>query len=476
MITMRTVIKSRREEGAAILLVLAAVMVLLILGAAIFLVARVSLERAAANTDSGRALAAAEAGLQNAASTLAGSPVVPSATPVTMALQDMAGDGQYEVSYVAPTALPWFSITSTGYYASKADALGKRRLKAECFALSPWDFIYAGGMTGATVNGNVKVHGPFYVNDNLTMSGTAGVYGGPLILYNTSAPGNADAILDSASASIGTSGKNITVFIDGQISGHMNSVYTDVVYPWAPELTFPELTEDELKKYRAVPADSPWLGDVERPTAVWDSDYVTDIDTALTFSKTSKPLPTDSQFKGSGVSWTWSGSKGDDLTITFDNSGGVHPILFVDGDLTMDGGSGGLNSVRYEGIGTIVASGKIAISGNLVPTGSTLTGSPAACAGFPGTNALGLITRGKVNFEGQQDEWLAAAVYAGGEATFSKQGNLRGALVTREMNLGNQVPELWAEGGFSFKLPPRMPGADNRIKSIIGWTELSPYP
>jgi Tfp pilus assembly protein PilX len=475
---MNRMMRTRREEGAALLLILGAVMVLMILGAAIFLVARVSLERAAANTDSGRALAAAESGLQNTASALSTSPVVPSATPVTLPLTDMAGDGQYEATYVAPTALPWFSITSTGYYATKADALGRRRIKAECFALSPWDFIYAGGMTGATVNGNVSVHGPFYVNDDLTMSGDAGVYGGPLILYNTSAPGNADVNLESNSARLGDPSKYITIFMDGQIytppAG--GDLYLEDVYPWAPELSFPDLTEEELDNYRYDNASSPWLGDLERPTAVWDTDSTTNYSTGLTFNKTNKPLATDARLKGTKVTWRWEGTNNKpNLIITFDNSGGVRPILFIDGDLTITGGAGGLNAVRYEGVGTIVVSGRIAISGNLVPNGSTLAGKPAQCAGFPDTNALGLVTRNDVDFYGQQDEWLAAAVYAGGEATFSKQGNLRGALVTREMNLGTQIPELWAEGGFSFKLPPRMPGADTRIRSIIGWTELNPY-
>jgi hypothetical protein len=246
------------------------------------------------------------------------------------------------------------------------------------------------------------------------------------------------------------------------------------VYSWAPELEFPDLTEPELAYYRVDNASSPWLADTERPAAVWDQDASINNTNDLTFSKTSRPLSTDTRLKGGRVSWTWSG---DNLTIIFDNTGDIKPILFVDGNLNIFGGSGQL-TVRYQGAGTIVASGSIAITGDLVPVGSTMTsdGLTTTLVGFPTTNRLGLITRNNVNFEAGSSHWIGAALYAGGEASFSLQGNLRGSIVTRKLNLGNQVPKLWTEPGFSAKLPPRMPGSDIRVHSIIGWTELTPSP
>ncbi|MHB0978592.1 MAG: hypothetical protein ACYC5Q_00685 [Thermoleophilia bacterium] len=467
-------IRIRREDGVAILTVMLAVMLLAILSAALFLVARVSLERAAATTDSTRALDAAESGLETAAAAIIQGGFTAGQTGTLSG--SLAGDGEYEVTWTAETALPWFTMISTGYYPSKAAPVGRRRVQAEVFSLNPWDFQYAGGMTGATVNGNVQVHGPFYVNDNLTLSGTAGVFDGPLILFDMSAPGDGDLILDSNSADIGTSADLVALFIDGVVDTKKtpNSYHADPVYSWAPELEFPDLTEPELAYYRYDPTPSPWKDDTERPTAVWDTDTSTNYNTNLTFSKTSKPLSTDARLKGSRVSWTWSGN---DLTIAFDNTGGIHPILFVDGDLTIDGGAGGL-TVRYQGAGTIVTKGSIAITGNLVPVGSTMpnNGDPATLTGFPATNRLGLITLNNINFEGSGSEWLAAALYAGGKASFSKQGNLRGSVVTRLLDLGNQVPKLWTEPGFSATLPPRMPGSDVRINSIIGWSELTPTP
>ncbi len=465
-------IRIRREDGVAILTVMLAVMLLAILSAALFLVARVSLERAAATTDSTRALDTAESGLETAAAAIIQGGFTAGQTGTLTG--SLAGKGEYEVTWTAETALPWFTMISTGYYPDKTAPVGRRRVQAEVFSLNPWDFQYAGGMTGATVNGNVRVYGPFYVNDNLTLSGTAGVFGGPLIIFDTTAPGNGDLILNSNSADIGTSTDPVALFIDGVVNTmtNPNSYHADPIYSWAPELEFPDLTEPELAYYRYDNTSSPWLTDTERPTAVWDTDTSTNYSTNLTFSKTSKPLSTDARLKGSRVSWTWSGN---DLTIAFDNTGGIHPILFVDGDLTVSGGAGGL-TVRYQGAGTIVTKGSIAITGNLVPVLSPSPIDGSTLAGFPATNRLGLITRNNINFEGGPSEWLAAALYAGGKASFSKQGNLRGSVVTRLLDLGNQVPKLWTEPGFSAKLPPRMPGSDIRINSIIGWSELTPTP
>ncbi|MHB8870027.1 MAG: pilus assembly PilX family protein [Thermoleophilia bacterium] len=473
-------IRTRREDGVAILTVILAVMLLTILSAALFLVARVSLERAAANTDSTRALDVAESGLETAAAAIIQGGFTAGQTGTLTG--SLAGKGEYEVTWTAETALPWFTMISTGYYPDKTAPVGRRRVRAEVFSLNPWDFQYAGGMTGATVNGNVKVYGPFYVNDNLTLSGTAGVFGGPLIIFDTTGPGNGDLILDSNSADIGTSTDPVPLFIDGAVDTKKtpNSYHAAPIYSWAPELEFPDLTEPELAYYRYDNASSPWLTGTERPTAVWDQDTSTNGNTGLTFSKT-YPLTTEetAYLKGTRVAWSRS-PDGKALTITFDNSGGIRPILFVDGNLTFKGGGGndGLTTIRYQGAGTIVAKGSIAITGNLVPVDSTMpnNGDPATLTGFPATNRLGLITRSNINFEGSGSEWLAAALYAGGTASFSYQGNLRGSVVTRLLNLGDQVPKLWTEPGFSATLPPRMPGSDVRINSIIGWSELTPTP
>jgi len=348
------------------------------------------------------------------------------------------------------------------------------------------------------------------VNDELLMSGTAGVHQGPLIIHDTPRDGEGDLILDSASADIGSPGNPVPLFKDGDVTKKDNqqNYHADPVYDWAPELEFPELTYDDLAYYyysETVPSPysqtstSPWQLTEEAPMAVWDVNSTIDGSTALTFSEqaaqAAQPQADDSTNMTRvadpyRVDWSYSTSGNTTtLTIKFDNnSDGVHhevrPILFVDGNLTITASR--KFHVRYEGKGTIIANGKISVNGDFVPTGSNMGSDPPDLIGFPDTNRLGLITRGNIFYDGKKDEWLAAALYGGDTVYFSNEkgseggqgggpgANFIGSTVAGTLDLGEQVPHLYTQAGFSNKLPPRMPGGDARITSIIGWTEMTP--
>ena len=118
--------------------------------------------------------------------------------------------------------------------------------------------------------------------------------------------------------------------------------------------------------------------------------------------------------------------------------------------------------------------------GSLVPTKSSLgqnRNSDTTLEGFPEINRLGLITRTEIAYEGGVSDWLAAALYGGGTVSFSKQGNFMGSTVTRILDLSEgegNGPYLHTQAGFSGMLPPGMPGGDDSITSIMGWTEMTP--
>jgi len=467
---------ARNEDGIAVLTVIFASALMIILGGTMFLVAATTMERATAETENSRALNTAEAGLETTAAKIVANPAL--ANPYIDTLDD---GSQFEVQWSANvTGLPWWTLTSTGYHKIGAERWGKRTVTAQVFALNPWDFQYAGGMSGATVNGNVWVKGPFYVNDTLELTGTAGVHGGPLIIYDTTGPGDGDLLLNSNSADIGSPGNNVALFIDGTVTNTAGSYYADPVYRWAPALEFPELTEAQLNYYRwdnnGGSDPSPWLADVERPVALLDVDtgVTTDKDTPLTLGRRTFVAKLNDNIKHANEAnplVTFSKS-GNHITIQFNNATGVKPILFVDGNVTFGDNQ---TTVSYTGIGTIVSSWNIAVKGSLAPSGSSLgSNETGALNGFPEQNALGLIAFNDAYYEGHTSDWLAAALYTGQQATFAQQGNFKGSAVTRMLNLGVNVPHLYTQPGFSTKLPPRMPGDDARINSIIGWTELSP--
>ena len=453
------------EAGVAVLTVLLAIVLLLILSSALFLTARLALERAAQTTDSTRALNVAESGMEAAASAI----VAPGFNPPDTISDSLPGGGDYDVEWNAQTtALPWFDMTATGYYPNKDDATGVRRITAQVFALSPWDFQYAAGMAGGAVNGNVLVDGAFYVNGPLQLSGNAGVKRGPLIIHQTgtSVGANADLSINSKGVEIGSLDESVPLFIDGKVYKQKKPrIYNvDPLYTQAPELDFPDVSDDEFAKYR--------------------SEYATDVyansNATLRFDKETKSSSDASvapYLSGKGVSWSWNSDE-DKITIEFaDNV--EDPILFVDGDVEFDDSKN--IEIRYKGKGTIVASGNISVTGSLVPTSSGEPLGRDTLEKFPEINRLGLITRDNIFYEGNSHDWLAAALYGGGTVYFSTPvgpggsgANFIGSMVAGTLDLTDQNPNLYTQSGFSGMLPPGMPGGDGRITSIMGWTEMTP--
>lgn len=164
-------------------------------------------------------------------------------------------------------------MTANGYYPSKADAGATRRISSQVFSINPWDFQYAGGMSGGSVNRDVWVEGPFYVNDLLELSGSAGVIGGPLVIRDSDASGDGDLVLNSNGVDIGTANDGLPLFLDGQVSlpNNPSDYNADPIYNWAPALNFPYVGDSEFKNYR-YDYSSEWTGDQQRPTAVYDGD------------------------------------------------------------------------------------------------------------------------------------------------------------------------------------------------------------
>ncbi len=68
---------------------------------------------------------------------------------------------------------------------------------------------------------------------------------------------------------------------------------------------------------------------------------------------------------------------------------------------------------------------------------------------------------------------VAAAVFAENQAQITKQYQVAGAVVSRFLNLGAQVPRLYQILDLDKALPPGMPGGDpvGYVK-ILSWREL----
>ncbi len=68
---------------------------------------------------------------------------------------------------------------------------------------------------------------------------------------------------------------------------------------------------------------------------------------------------------------------------------------------------------------------------------------------------------------------VAAAVYAENQVKINKQYQVVGAVVSRFLDMGSQVPRLYQMPNLVKNLPPGMPGGDtfNFVK-ILSWREL----
>ncbi len=91
---------------------------------------------------------------------------------------------------------------------------------------------------------------------------------------------------------------------------------------------------------------------------------------------------------------------------------------------------------------------------------------------FPTGDRLGLIAKDRIIMAGSNND-VAAAVFAENQAQITKQYQVAGAVVSRFLNLGAQVPRLYQILDLDKALPPGMPGGDpvGYVK-ILSWREL----
>jgi len=160
-------------------------------------------------------------------------------------------------------------------------------------------------------------------------------------------------------------------------------------------------------------------------------------------------------------------SDGHGNSFSVDTSGNVsiQGIVYVNGNIHFNR-NGGNRDMRYTGRGTLVATGNINISVNLVPAGFN----------FPVTHALGMIARRRIELAtggGDAQLQLAGAYYAQEQVVSSKQNELLGTFVSSYFSMQN-VPRMYQVPSLPDYLPPGMPGSDRiwvKTLRIDSWRE-----
>ncbi|HET7853807.1 MAG TPA: pilus assembly PilX N-terminal domain-containing protein [Candidatus Methylomirabilis sp.] len=103
----------------------------------------------------------------------------------------------------------------------------------------------------------------------------------------------------------------------------------------------------------------------------------------------------------------------------------------------------------------------ITVNSNLLPLGI-----------YPTAETLGFIAKDRLNME-RSNNSMAAAVFAENQVQIIKQYHVVGAVVSRFLDMGSQVPHLYQMPNLVKYLPPGMPGGEvfNYVK-ILSWREL----
>jgi hypothetical protein len=160
----------------------------------------------------------------------------------------------------------------------------------------------------------------------------------------------------------------------------------------------------------------------------------------------------------------------------------VEGIIRIPGSITLGGTSGltKIETIDYTtGLvgGTLYAKKAGADWSESGTSGShqmsiTVNSSVIPLGVFPTGDRLGLIGKDRI-YMTRASKRVAAAVYAENQVTIDKQYHVVGAVVSRYLDMGSQVPHLYQMPNLAKNLPPGMPGGNtfNYVK-ILSWREL----
>jgi type II secretory pathway pseudopilin PulG len=383
-------------------------------------------------------------------------------------------------------------------------------VRVEVRDLSVWgNAAFLGGSgTGARINGNVVIAGSVHIlGAGLGLTGVAADFGGTAGIFNwyngldpiftgrvpDINPSTLDAeirvsegriLMNSGSARVGNSTSD---GVPAGIKLRVDGVYTN--YGFAGTSGDTNVYSDTGTDYKYdVPPDNvipfPSLtGPSPDVCCVTYEDYLD--------ANSWDPLPV---LPGSAVS-------GSDLTIyattaSFDVSNGtnrlawnsatntltVEGIIRIPGSITQGGITGPtkIETITYTtGLagGTLYAK-KAGADWNETGTAGahqvsiTINSSLIPLGVFPTGDRLGLIAKDRIHMT-RASKQVAAAVYAENQVTIDKQYHVVGAVVSRFLDMGSQVPHLYQMPNLAKNLPPGMPGGNifNYVK-ILSWREL----
>ena len=170
-----------------------------------------------------------------------------------------------------------------------------------------------------------------------------------------------------------------------------------------------------------------------------------------------------------GTPYSLTDGWGDSISVDASGNMSISGIVYVNGDIKLNRGSGGgSGTFTYSGRGTLAATGDVSVHTNLLPQNT-----------FPTTSVLGLIARHKMYLatgSGDSQLQMMGAFYAQEQAVSDKQNEICGTFVSSYFSMQN-VPHMYQVPTLPDNLPPGMPGATPIwiVKTKVNsWREIAP--
>jgi hypothetical protein len=162
---------------------------------------------------------------------------------------------------------------------------------------------------------------------------------------------------------------------------------------------------------------------------------------------------------------------GDSLSVDASGNMSISGIVYVNGDINLNRGSGSVSTFTYStgpAGATLVASGNISVHVNVLPQNT-----------FPTSSVLGMIAQHQMQLatgSGDSQLQMMGAFYAQEQVVSQKQNEICGSFVSSYFSMQN-VPHMYQVPALATHLPPGMPGA-NPIwivtTNVNSWHELAP--
>ncbi len=433
----------RNEGGVALITALMTLAVVSLLGAAALTIAGGTINQTTWDRSSNQAFAIAEAGFDQAVARIRNENLEASFTAQLL-------NGEAEVT-ITQINMMMYRVRSVGAQPSLASPKARRAIQAVIIHLDPKDIFFADSAQG-TLLGSTTFDGPLYVRDELRASGNSVFTTGPFFVKDDPATLNPTGDLTlEGSDQMGTVAEPVYLFVAGSYDPNFSGLHAEEVFSVVPDLTMPIINIDAMPGERAS-AD-----------LVLDDDGITNGTFVWPPYSGNGPMPTGVVFDQSTPDLT-TGTVGDGYlkwtkatkTLVIDGK------VFIDGNVTFDVMA---SSITYEGQGTIVANGNIAIRSEFMPA------DPAS--DWPETDAIGLVTPYEIDMTAKPGDDIYAFTYAYEKITFDKPFNFYGNATSQALvTISN--PRITVQMNVDKDdMPPGMPEMD-AFTTVTGWKEVQP--